>query len=136
MGAGPLIVQVGATDNFYFNPFGSGSTLSEVHAGAGATASVGPLWGSVVAGPSVGWTRRSASRDPVYADGRSRVVPGVFAGARAVFVVVPAIGVGAEAFAHVNAEVPVAGVGLTLAFGRLPGAIIPNPPPTPRRPGP
>ena len=136
LGAGPLVVEVGATDNLYLSPFGSGSTLREVHVAAGAAVSGGPLLVSVVAGPSVGWTRRPSALDPAYADGRARVVPGALAGVRAVFVVVPAIGIGVEGVAHVNAEVPAAGVGLTLAFGRLPGALVPNPPPRPRRPPP
>lgn len=132
VGTGPVVVQAGATDTFYFNPFGSGSPLREVHVAAGVVTSAGPVLVSVAAGPSVGWARRSSSRDPRYADGRARTVLGVVASARAVLVVFPAVGVGVETFAQANGEVPVAGAGLTLAFGRLPGALVPNPPPRPR----
>lgn len=132
VGGGPFVVQVGATDNVYFNPFGSGSPLREVHVAAGVATSAGPVLVTAVAGPSVGWARRSSSRDPRYADGRARTALGVVASARAVLVVLPAVGLGVETFAHANAEVPAAGAGLTLAFGRLPGALVPDPPPRPR----
>ena len=132
LGSGPLVIEVGGTDNVVLSPFGSGSVMSELHAAAGVAVSRGPILLTAAAGPSVGRTLRSSSRDPAYEDGRARTVPGLFVGARAVVVIVPAIGIGVETFAHANAELPASGVGVTMAFGRLPGALAPNPPPRPR----
>lgn len=132
VGDGPVVLQAGLTDNLAFSVFGSASPLTEVHVAAGVATSAGPVLFTALAGPSVGWARRSSSRDPRYADGRARTVPGAVVSARAVLVVFPAVGVGVETFAHANAEVPAAGAGLTMAFGRLPGALVPNPPPRPR----
>lgn len=123
---GPVVASAGAFVSAEF--FGSGA-LVEAHLAVGQSASVGPLFVTAAAGPSLGsaYSRRS---------GRSVVVPGVYASVQAPLVVFPFLGLGFEAFAHLNAVDPVAGVGIVYAFGRLPGAAFPNPPPTPRRPGP
>ena len=118
VGTGPAVVQVGASATSGFVFYG----LGEVHAAAGVQRSVGPVLLSGVVGPSV-----------VFPDGDGApVLPGVHASLRAAFVVVPRIGVGVEAFAQVNAALPVVGVRGAIVFGRLPGALVPNPPPTPR----
>jgi hypothetical protein len=111
-------VQVGASTTAEF--WGAG--FGEVHAAVGVQQSVGPVLVSGVVGPSV-----------VFPDGDgARVLPGAYVATRAALVVVPRIGAGIEAFVHLNAALPVAGVRGVVAFGRLPGALIPNPPPPPR----
>jgi hypothetical protein len=133
LGSGPVVVQVGASGSGEL--FGR-DELNEVHVAVGAVGSGGPILFSLVAGPSLGRVHGSEFDDPAFAGGRSVPVPGVHLAARAVLVVIPQIGVGIEAFAHVNAKLPAAGGRVVLAFGRMPGALVPNPPPTPRRPGP
>lgn len=123
---GPVVVQAGLSGGSAF--FGRGDVAS-VHVAIGQSVSVGPLFLFAAAGPSIGRVDSPAS-------GRTVVVPGATASVQATLVVFPAFGIGAEVFAHVNAVDPTAGFGLVYAFGRLPGALIPNPPPTPRRPGP
>lgn len=119
IGTGRAVIQVGASAISEIFLYG----LGEIHAAAGVQQSVGPVLVSGVVGPSV-----------VFPDGDdARVVPGVHAALRAAFVVVPKIGVGVEVFAHANAALPVVGVRGAFAFGRLPGALVPNPPPTPRQ---
>ena len=103
--------------------------LLEAHVGLGKSVSVGPLFATATAGPSIGRAYSRFSR-------RTVVVLGATATVETELVLFPAFGIGAEAFVHVNAVEPTAGFGLTLAFGRLPGAVFPNPPATPRRPGP
>ena len=132
VGPRPVVAEVGLTNAFYLNPFGSGSAPTEVHVAAGGGASLVPMWVSAVAGPSAVWVRRSPSRGPTVADGRSRLAPGVFAGARAVLAVTPAVGASAETVAHVNGRASAAGVGLSPVVGRLPGALVQDPPPRPR----
>lgn len=133
LAAGPLVVQGGLSGASEF--FGR-DELVEAHVAVGAAGSVGPGLFSLVAGPSLARVRRSERDDPGFAGGRALAVPGLYLAARAVFVVVPKAGFGVEAFAHVNAKLPVVGGRLVFAFGRLPGAAIPNPPPTPRQPRP
>ena len=136
VGPAPLVAEIGATEAIQFSIFGSGSPLAEAHLAFGAVSSSGPLLLTAVAGPSVAEVRRSPSTDPDFDGYRSRVVPGLFAAVRATLVLFPAVGIGAEVFAHGNAKVPTVGAGLTFSFGRLPGAVFSNPPPRPRRPGP
>lgn len=136
VGPAPLVVEIGATEAIRFSIFGSGSPLAEAHLAFGAALSSGPLLLTAVAGPSVAEVRRSPFTDPDFDGYRSRVVPGLFAAVRGTLVILPAVGIGAEVFAHGNAKVPTVGAGLTFSFGRLPGALVPNPPPTPRRAGP
>ena len=124
---GPVVAEVGVS-GFAALPFG-GTILDEVHVAVGRSASVGPLFATATAGPSLG---RAFS--PVR--GETVPVAGVFAALEAELVIVRFLGLGAEAFAHLNTVNPVAGFGVVYAFGRLPGALIPDPPPTPRRPGP
>ena len=127
---GTLLAQVGVSGSSEL--FG-GDELNEVHVAVGGAGSAGPLLLSAVAGPSVGGARVAGSGG---SGPRSTPVVGAYIAARGIFVVVPRVGVGVEAFAHANTVLPVAGGRLVFAFGRLPGAAFPNPPPTPRRPGP
>ena len=133
VGPAPVIAQVGAS--FSAELFG-GDELVEAHVAVGASGSGGPVLFSATVGPSLARVRRSLSGDPDFLDGRAVTLPGLYASARAILVVVPKVGFGVEAFAHVDAKLPLAGGRLVFAFGRLPGALVPNPPPTPRRPGP
>ena len=121
----PLVVQVGASGAGGL--FG-GTVLSEAHVALGASASAGPMFVTATAGPSLGRAYSGLRQEEV-------TVPGLYAGVQAELVFLPFLGLGAEAFAHLNAVRPTAGVGIVYAFGRLPGAVFPNPPPTPRRPG-
>ena len=136
VGRGPLVVEAGvsAAAESEFR-LGLGDELTEIHIAVGAQRSVGRALLSAVVGPSFALAGQSPQDDPA-GGGRTRVLPGAVASARAVFVVVPRVGVGVEAFAHANTVLPVAGARLVFAFGRLPGAAFPNPPPTQRRPGP
>lgn len=118
-------LQVGASSS---SNFFSSIGLNEAHVAAAASVARGPLHLTVAAGPSVG------RADP--SGGPSRSVVGLIGRAEAVFVVVPAFGIGGHVFGHLNSAMTVAGAGLTLAFGRLPGAVLPNPPQNARRPGP
>ena len=95
----------------------------------GASVSAGPALLTVVAGSSVGRVRPSG-RD------EGSVAPGLYASGEAVFAIIPAFGMGVHAFGHLNAVMPVAGAGLTLAFGRLPNGAFPNPSQRIPRPGP
>lgn len=124
LGPEPLVLQVGASSASGF--FG-GTFLTEVHIAAGVRASTGPIFAATTVGPSLG---------RVFNGDRRVVVPGLYGAVQAELAVLPFLGLGAEAFVHANAVRPTAGFGVVLAFGRLPGALIPNPPPTPRRPGP
>ena len=119
-GVGPLRVEGGATSVLALSPFGSGSVLTGAHVALGASAAAGPALVSVAAGPSLSSVLGETAL-------------GLYAGAQAHLVVLPALGVGAEAYTHVSSEASVVGLGLSFAFGRQPArALVPNPPPRPR----
>lgn len=123
---GRLVLAVGGSSS---SAFFSRTELTEAHLAVGASGSAGPLLVTVAGGPSVSRVRPAGRAG-------GGIAPGLYASAEAVLAVVPAFGIGVHAFGHLNAVMPVVGAGLTLAFGRLPGAALPHPPPTPRRPGP
>lgn len=116
--SGPAVVQVGVGTAVEFWGIGFG----EAHVGVGVHGSAGPVLWSSVAGPSL------VLADPRPRQEGMRVLPGAYAAMRAALVVTPKVGFGAEVFAHANAALPVVGVRGVFAFGRLPGALVPNPP--------
>ena len=125
-GVGPVRVEGGAASAVALSAFGSGEVLTEGHVALGADAAVGPVLLAVAAGPSLASVYRAESPDRA-------LVPGLYAGAQVLVVVLPPFGIGVEAYAHVNRERSVVGLGTTLAFGRLPArALVTDPPPRPR----
>ena len=135
LGSGRVLLQIGVSGSTEFSFLGrSGRSdgIGEVHVAMGTSGSVGPLFLSATAGPSIGFTTRGGSSTA----SSTQTVPGVFAGVQGVLVILPAFGIGVEAFSQINAVMPVAGVGFNLSFGRLPGAVFPNMTPMPRRAGP
>lgn len=100
---------------------------SEVHIGAGATATAGPLVLTATVGPSLGSGRRGVyGPGPVWPDReptlvrqgeRARLALGLHASAQALLVVVPEVAVGLAASHDQNTLVPVSGARLVLSFG-------------------
>lgn len=120
LGVGPLEVQGGVGGGF--DLFGSGA-YSEAHVALGAAVAVGPVLVSGAAGP--------AALD--FSGRPGKAFPALYADARLALVVFPPFSIGVEGFVLANREMPVRGVGVSLAFGRQPArAVFPNPPPRPR----
>ncbi len=118
-----LHVQAGAS----FQAFGLGPQLVlEGHLLAGAARTVGPAVLTASAGPSLARVERAASGASMQGrvEREDRVIPGLYASVGVAAVVVPEVGFGIEAFGHLNARMPVAGLRLTAVLGRLPRSVV------------
>ena len=124
LGRGSLRVQLGAT---VATELLGRDELTEVHVAVGATASEGPLLVAAAIGPSLARVNRSLYDDRSF-EGGARTVLGAAVDVQATLVLVPNLGIGVDAFAHVNGPLPVVSIGPRLVIGRLPGALGSVPP--------
>ena len=123
---GPLHAQAGASAQAA--PFETDAVV-EGHLLAGTSAATGPAVVTVAAGPSLAYVSRArygTPESPVtgYAGTTEGLVPGAYGSVGATVVLVPEVGLGIEAFGHLNARMPVAGLRLTAALGRLPRSAV------------
>ena len=103
--------------------------VAEGHLLAGTSVAAGPAVVTAAAGPSLAYVSRSrygTPESPVtgFAGRTEGLVPGVYGSVGATVVLVPEVGLGIEAFGHLNARMPVAGLRLTAALGRLPRSVV------------
>ena len=115
-----LHVQAGAS---WQASFFEREQVLDGHLLAGVARPVGPAVLTVSAGPSLAHVERATPRSSPQAR-VDRVIPGLYASVGAAAVVVPEVGLGIEAFGHLNARMPVAGLRLTTVLGRLPRSVV------------
>lgn len=122
LGGGPVRLQAGGS--YTVEVYGGGE-LAEAHLALGVGTSTGPLFASVVVGPSVGGTRPTAYETGIAGGGAGfRPLVGLYGAARADVAVLPVVGIGVEVSGNLNPAMPGVGVGLSLTFGRRAGALI------------
>lgn len=122
---GRLHAQAGASAQ---GAFGT-DVVVEGHVLGGTSAAAGPAVFTVAAGPALAYVSRArygTPESPVtgFAGRTEGLVPGVYGSVGAALVLVPEVGLGVEAFGHLNARMPVAGLRLTAALGRLPRSVV------------